>query len=225
MKSGIYKITIGPKYYFGQSLDVSMRKNQHTSKLFRDMHYNVYMQNAYNKYQEFKFEVVLYCDADNLDMYEQIFLDKYVGEKDCMNILANAYSSKGYKHTDETRAKMSKIQTGRKHTEETKAKMRKIATGRPVSEEARRKISETKRSQNKKMTKSETKHLRKRVKAVLPDGTIKYWDSAKEAQDDLGFWVQGYCTGKTPQPGTGKLKYKKNAAIHGWVFSYVPHDD
>lgn len=47
----------------------------------------------------------------------------------------------GFKHSNETRKKMSKSQTGKEHSEESKSKMR----GRKLSDETRRKIGDASR--------------------------------------------------------------------------------
>ena len=59
--------------------------------------------------------------------------------------------SKGRKHTEEAKRKMSEAKKGKKHTEETKRKISESRKGRKHSEETRRKISESlrRRSQNK----------------------------------------------------------------------------
>lgn len=55
---GIYKITINSKIYVGSSFDILRRRTQHKSDLKRQRHDNPYLQAAYNKYGEFRFEVI-----------------------------------------------------------------------------------------------------------------------------------------------------------------------
>ncbi len=48
---------------------------------------------------------------------------------------------KGFKHSDETKQKISKINKGRKHTEESKRKLSEFHKGTHLSEETKKKIS------------------------------------------------------------------------------------
>lgn len=50
--------------------------------------------------------------------------------------------SRGFKHSEETKAKQSIAKTGKIHSEETKKKMSEWGTGRPKTEEHKRKLSE-----------------------------------------------------------------------------------
>tara|TARA_R110002012_G_scaffold59679_1_gene156293 strand:- start:9496 stop:10071 length:576 start_codon:yes stop_codon:yes gene_type:complete len=57
-KSSIYKITINGKIYVGSTLDTYGRMKHHINRLKNNKHGNHYLQNAYNKYCEFLFEIV-----------------------------------------------------------------------------------------------------------------------------------------------------------------------
>ena len=112
MSCGIYKITIGDHYYFGQSVDLMNRISRHKRELLNRRHKNPYMQNCFDKYQEFSFEILLYCDEDNLDMYEQRFIDAHYEDENCMNIQRHVgFTSLGLSHTDETKAKLRDAMT------------------------------------------------------------------------------------------------------------------
>lgn len=143
MTAGVYQIrnTGNGKVYVGSSADVKKRKSQHWSDLRRSRRYNSHLQSAWNKYGEnsFEFETLITCHPAMCTWYEQQFLDQWKPE---YNILPTAGSRLGAKHTDETRAKMSKIQKGRKTSEETKAKLRQANLGKKASAETRRKMSE-----------------------------------------------------------------------------------
>lgn len=55
-QSGIYCITINSKQYIGSSTNMKRRLIQHKSDLKNNKHCNLYLQNAYNKHQEFNVE-------------------------------------------------------------------------------------------------------------------------------------------------------------------------
>jgi len=84
-------------------------------------------------YSNFTFEILEYCEPSNVIAREQHFIDLFKPE---YNILKTAGSSFGYKHTEDTLAKLR----ARRHTEETLAKLRAFRH----SEETKRKMSEAK---------------------------------------------------------------------------------
>ncbi len=143
MRSGIYKITCGSKWYFGQAQDLQRREKTHLSTLQRQCHRNPTLQNTYNKYQDFKFEILMFCPIEELNYYEQMILDVWHGEPECMNICKEVgHSTRGRKASDETKAKLSVIAKARPPiSEETRAKI-SIAS-KNCSEETRKKISES----------------------------------------------------------------------------------
>ena len=74
-KSGIYKLTINNKNYVGMTTNIDRRKRAHTCTLQLGRHRNKYLQNAYNKYGDFDFEV-LEETADWLSEKEIMWIDK-----------------------------------------------------------------------------------------------------------------------------------------------------
>ena len=124
-KSGIYQIRnlVNGKIYVGSSVNLNRRKNKHFYKLRHNMHANLKLQNAFNKYGEtaFIFEIIeIVDDKHQLLNREQYYIDKYNVVQEGYNILPNAYSTLGVYPTAETRHKMSIAQKGRRHTEEAK---------------------------------------------------------------------------------------------------------
>jgi group I intron endonuclease len=118
------------------------------------------MQHAWNKYGEdsFVFETLLYCASEDCIMYEQIYLDVYKPE---YNMCKTAGSQLGYRHTDETKQKMSRAHMGKTLSNEHKTKISNALrgklhsgqfkpgdaafTGRKHSEESKYKMSESRK--------------------------------------------------------------------------------
>lgn len=149
-KSGIYQIRnlVNGKIYVGSSVNLNRRKNKHFYKLRHNMHANLKLQNAFNKYGEtaFIFEIIeIVDDKHQLLNREQYYIDKYNVVQDGYNILPNAYSTLGFYPTAETRHKMSIAQKGRCHTEEAKRKISISNTGRRRTEEQKRRISDNRK--------------------------------------------------------------------------------
>lgn len=133
---GIYliKSTKSKKVYVGSSIDIERRWIQHVSMLNDNCHTNIHLQRAWDKLGEDSFTctVLVECDIDNLLHYEQKAIDNYreaLGWGNMYNMLPNAESSRGKKHSAESKAKMSAVKRGKKHSEETKAKMSKSHMG------------------------------------------------------------------------------------------------
>lgn len=130
-QAGIYRIDVAGTFYYGQSQDLKKREYDHGYQLRADRHPNPQLQAAYNKYEQFSFEAVLVCEISELDRYEQWYLDMYQPMKKCANVAtcaeAAARGLRGYKHTDEAKARIAAAGRGRTRTEEAKAKSRAAA--------------------------------------------------------------------------------------------------
>jgi group I intron endonuclease len=77
---------------------------------------------------KFKLEILEYCDPKDVISREQYYLDLL---KPQYNILKNAYSSLGYKHSAESLAKISARALGRIFSEEHKTKLSEALKGKP----------------------------------------------------------------------------------------------
>jgi len=83
----IYRVTIGNKHYWGSTSKIDRRRKAHLRSLKQNYHVNNYMQNAFNKYQEYKFEVIYEVSPDeNRWEVEQKFIDDHIGKPYCMNL-------------------------------------------------------------------------------------------------------------------------------------------
>ena len=124
---GIYKITnkLNGKVYIGQSRDIDTRWRQHINA--KD---NFAIHNAIKKYgkENFKFEVLLECPANMLDVWERDMIALY----DCIS--PKGYNltegGEGYQCSEETKIKMSNAHKGIPHSEETKHKISESKKGK-----------------------------------------------------------------------------------------------
>ena len=148
MKGGIYKIinTVSGKQYVGSAVNLKERKWKHWSALKGGKHDNSYLQRAWNKYSEnaFEFRIVGKCRPEDLIRLEQEVMDHLKPE---YNLSPTAGSQLGFKHTEETRRKISEAVTGRVVSAETKHKMSEAlmgntnSLGHVTTEETRKKLS------------------------------------------------------------------------------------
>ena len=78
---GIYCIenSANGKKYIGQSTNIYGRWKSHKSELKHNRHYNIHLQNAWNKYSEssFIFSILKKCNVEELDYWEVYFIDLY----------------------------------------------------------------------------------------------------------------------------------------------------
>jgi len=134
-KSGIYKWTnkLTNDIYIGQSIDLAKRFIKDFNLSYLKNRETLVISRALIKYgySNFSLEILEYCDLADLTGKEQYYLDKLNPR---YNTLKIAGSSLGHKHTEETKAQISKSLKGiyvkeksalhgRTHTEETKALM------------------------------------------------------------------------------------------------------
>jgi hypothetical protein len=76
----VYKFTIGDNFYVGSTKNGYKRQREHYSSLLKNKHYNKYVQNCFNKYNEFKFEVLCYLKGQSISTILEI-------EKNFINLL------------------------------------------------------------------------------------------------------------------------------------------
>lgn len=142
---GIYQIKnlVNGKVYIGSSVNIRARWAQHRSDLRKARHHSAALQRAWDKYGSAKFEfsvIELVEDIDTIFDRETFYVRKAnsANGRDGYNTLVIGGSALGFKHTDESRRKMSESQkkipyeerlkycisfAGRTHTAETKALM------------------------------------------------------------------------------------------------------
>ena len=114
--SGVYMIysNIDKKLnYIGSSININQRIRNHYLEIINLRHNNKKMQNYFikNGLDNFKYDILEVVDIENLIEREQYYIDKF---NPYFNVLKKAYSNLGYKHTEETKLLISKINTGRK---------------------------------------------------------------------------------------------------------------
>lgn len=131
-KSGIYMLTnkLKNEIYIGQSINISNRFKNYFNLSYIKSKDSFIISRALIKYGYSNFSVTIleYCDKSDLLNREQFFFDKL---KPQYNMLKIAGNSLNFKHSEETKAKISKALKGiyikeksalfgRTHTEETK---------------------------------------------------------------------------------------------------------
>ena len=129
-KPGIYGIRnrINNKIYVGSSFDTARRIVVHRHKLNKNIHDNLHLQRAWNKYWNISFEFIIleYCEKDRLIELEQHWINllKANNEKFGYNIRKQASSNLGHIHTKDAKLKMSNRHKGKPKSEEAIARMK-----------------------------------------------------------------------------------------------------
>lgn len=143
-KAGIYRILNikNDKQYIGSSRNIKSRWHDHRSLLRSNKHHSKHLQAAWNKYGEenFKFEVLWFLEPNR-----EILL---IEEQQCLNFLSCEYNSNkiaistlGFKHSEESKRKMSIAK--RAMSQETKSKMSRARLGKSPSNKGRSHSKET----------------------------------------------------------------------------------
>ena len=137
--SGIYKIQSQVKpdrIYIGSSCNAPVRWKQHLGRLRRGNHHSAKLQRHYLKYGEsdLLFSLILACNEEELISIEQYFIDSY---NPYFNNSPLAGSTRGIKHSPESRANMSKGHKGHIPWNKGKKGVQKI------SKETREKMSQS----------------------------------------------------------------------------------
>lgn len=161
-KTGVYLIKnlINGKVYVGSAAKSFLsRWRVHRANLRHQTHTNTKLQNSWNKYGEaaFSFEVFIVCSPQNCLLFEQRVIDFLDAVNIGYNISPIAGSLRGFRHSDESKVKMSHAQKGkfiplymrmavskanseRVHSETTKSKLSNSLKGRIITPEWRENI-------------------------------------------------------------------------------------
>ena len=146
--AGIYLFTnkSNNKVYVGQSSNIYFRYMRHRRSSTACDKYNRPIVSAFKKYgfDGFIFSIIEIADRELLTEIEQFYMNLYnsSSREYGYNACPAAGSCAGYKHSEETKRKVSAASTGRKHSEKTKILMSNNAKGRTYSEETIKKMSE-----------------------------------------------------------------------------------
>lgn len=153
---GIYLITCRPPgglplYYVGQSQNVALRFGQHRSALRCGSHFNDRLQRSWDKYgaETFSFEVLEFCQKQELDAAELWWLEQMVGYRRCFNVGTDPVApQRGRKFSEEHKRKIAAAVSGNRHyafgknlAPEHRAKISASGKGLTRSAETRRRIS------------------------------------------------------------------------------------
>jgi group I intron endonuclease len=134
--SGIYLIenTVNGKRYVGSAVQIRRRWKYHRTQLQTGKHHCRHLQAAWRKYggEAFTVAVIEFVDRERLIEREQHWIDTLAPEYNTVRV---AGSTLGFRFTPEQRAQLSEIQRNRlrprgwKHSDETRAKIRRALTG------------------------------------------------------------------------------------------------
>jgi len=145
MISAVYAIITPNGQYIGGTKNYRVRCNLHRSRLKLGTHQNHKLQMEYNRYRDqFKFQILIICLEKDLHLYEQIAMNALKPEHNIYPYAGKGFMPrplfKGHKHSDESKAKMSKANKGKQFrlgkflSNETKAKISSANRGKALSE-------------------------------------------------------------------------------------------
>lgn len=134
---GVYAIKnkINNKYYIGKSDNIYARWDEHKNELLKGIHNNNHLQRSWNKYSEenFEFFIIEKClDSDSAYEREKYWIDYYDSFKNGYNQNSGGKGGFDYKHTEETRVKMSEIQSAKMQDEEYLRKLSLAHKTKPI---------------------------------------------------------------------------------------------
>lgn len=216
-QSGIYIITStkSQNIYIGKSTNLRERWSCHKTELRGNYHHNRHLQNAWNKYGEkaFKFQVLEYCPADQLNEREIHFIAIYKAKGVLYNLTDGGEGIPGMVVTEETRQKISIGHKGKFVSEETRKRISKSKTGKvlsPLSDEHKQKISQA--NKGKKRTPEMLERISKsRIGIKLPPHT----EETKRKIGDAQKGEKNHNFGKTiPDDVKAKIGLKSKGRKH-----------
>lgn len=192
----IYSIinVVSNKRYVGSSISLKSRLKKHFSNLRKGKHCNEKLQRAFDKYGEWAFETetLATCAASERAEVESLWIERLNAVDQGYNICRNGMSTlstpqspehiarrvaskKGYRHSDETRAKIAMSKRGTSaehlHTPEVRAKAGAKLRGKHLSAEHRATLSAAAKCHQPPSQES----LLRRSESMKRARQIKYW--------------------------------------------------
>ena len=149
--------------YIGQTINYEDRKNKHF-KLYKKLDQHIYR--AMRKYGIENFKMIPVCsvlDVNDLDNVETHFIEEYDSYNNGYNMTKGGKSLRGWKHTEESKRKMSESHKGKisyiwseKRKKDVSRKYKgkeifKTNLGKTFSKEHKRKISESNKGINHRL--------------------------------------------------------------------------
>lgn len=228
MKSGIYKITnlLNDKFYIGSTCNFKDRKSKHKNRKS-----NTIISRAIQKYgwDNFKFEIIEYCDVDKLIERESYYFEllQPFKENNGYNILRNPIKN-GWvdaKHTEESKMKMSESRKGiipwnkgKKGVQECSDETRKLYSEQRKGEKnsfyGKKHSKETIKHLKEIAKQRDMSHCNKKVVQLdkITGEIIKIWDSISDAADQVlgnkkNSRISAVCRGRAKSAGGFRWLY------------------
>lgn len=208
MKSGIYIIRnqVNGKIYLGSASRIRSRWSTHKHQLRKNKHHSVLLQRAWNKYglDAFVFEVLENTNVENLTEREQYYLDTMTPYVPSIgyNICRVANTMLGFKHSEETKAKLRTMFVGAKNANYGKVGEFNPNYGRRNTADTIIKMQDAQKGDKNHMFGKTGKENpgSKKVHQKLKDGTLlKTWDSLSDIGRELNYPIgniSSCCNGK-----------------------------
>jgi group I intron endonuclease len=181
------------------------------------------LNRAYKKYGEgyFKREIIEYCDIDELNLKEILYIKQYNTKfPHGYNLTEGGEGMKGYKYLPEKCFNISEAKTGQKYPKEHGDKIRQYRLGKPQKSETIAKISHTKASKHNIQPDLTLKgtHKSNSQKTILQydlqNNLLNEYQSAQEA---------GRCLGKSGNSIADCASGRQKTA-YGFKWEYVVED-
>jgi group I intron endonuclease len=204
--------------YIGKTTDIKRRIRRHINERFlHDSHKDRWIRKMINDNDELDIIIIDIVDQTEWQYWEKFYISyyKFIGCKltNGTNGGDQPPSTKGRKHTEESKLKMSNtkkgkpipwLNDGKERTEEHKKNLSKSLKGR-ISPNKNKKFDEERR---KKLSESST--CKRKVKQIdLNDNVIKIWDSISEAQKTLQIrHISEVCRNVRNQKTAGGFKWE-----------------
>ena len=204
--------------YIGKTTDIKRRIRRHINERFlHDSHKDRWIRKMINDNDELDIIIIDIVDQTECQYWEKFYISyyKFIGCKltNGTNGGDQPPSTKGRKHTEESKLKMSNtkkgkpipwLNDGKERTEEHKKNLSKSLKGR-ISPNKNKKFDEERR---KKLSESST--CKRKVKQIdLNDNVIKIWDSISEAQKTLQIrHISEVCRNVRNQKTAGGFKWE-----------------
>lgn len=185
----IYNTANGKRYVGSAAKSLVRRFRDHRYQLNHSLHHNKHLQSAWDYYgsKAFRFQILERCNPRECVQREQTWIDKYQcsDRRFGYNKSPTAGSPLGFRHTKQTKAKVSLALKGKKKTRQHADRIRdakqamSLTTKRKMSEYAKHRTASHQRKLAKAMLGNQNglgRQVSQQTRQVLAEKAKQRWD-------------------------------------------------
>ncbi len=218
-------------FYVGKGRGYRSRQHLSPSRRKADTHKNRIINKAFREGVKVLVEILHEGMTESEAFAKEVELIAFYGRHNFGGCLTNATDggegSSGYFASEETRKKLSAMNTGRRQSEETKSKISAANKGRTRTAESRAKMSVAKSNMTSETKKRMSEAHAGKTRTAQHADAIRFgkWDSNPAYKHADAIYEQWVKSGKPGRVGTNKIFPGAGGLSRKFYKGWIPNED